>query len=335
MELKEVIEFYKNSSQDILAKKANEVCEQIYGKKIFLRGLIEFSNLCDRDCLYCGIRKSNPKVIRYKLTEKEIIDAVMLGYSAGLKTFVLQSGESKNYSLTELCRISEKIKKLTDNNSALTLSCGIFTKKEYRSLKLSGVDRYLIRFETSDPVLHKYLRNGISLKRRLKAIEDLKELEYETGSGYMVGLPGETEEIRINNAILCYKLKLDMIGIGPFIPHPETPLKKSIKHNIGLALKAISLIRLLLPYSNIPATTAIGSIDKEGREKALKSGANVLMPNITPVKYKKNYLLYPDKICIEENGADCIRCLKIKLKKTGKVISYEKGDSKAKEINYA
>ncbi|HOV14820.1 MAG TPA: [FeFe] hydrogenase H-cluster radical SAM maturase HydE [Spirochaetota bacterium] len=327
MNLSDILDFYKSSQTDELINKADEVCRTVYGDKVFLRGLIEFSNYCDKDCLYCGIRNSNTTVHRYRLTENEIIQTVKEGFKSGLKTFVLQSGEDDWYSQKKLCYIIDEIKKVTDNEAALTLSCGIKTKSQYGELKSAGCDRYLIRFETSDENLHKYLRGGISLKRRLQALDDLKSLDFEVGSGYMVGLPEETEETRINNAILCYNYNFDMVGIGPFIPHPDTPLADTIQQPIDLAIRATALIRLLLPKSNIPATTAAGTLDKDGREKILKSGANVLMPNITPTVYKKDYLLYPNKICIDESGFQCIGCLSGRVKSIDKTLSFERGDS--------
>jgi len=329
-EINDILDFYKSSNIKSLTEKADKVCRQIYEDKIFLRGLIEFSNYCAMDCLYCGIRRSNVKVKRYRLTAKEILDTVKFGYEKGLRTFVLQSGEDRYFTIDFLCRLIENIKNLTEEKAAVTLSCGILTKKDYMMLKGAGADRYLIRFETSDEKLHKYLRNGISFKKRIKALEDLKECGYEVGSGYMTGLPGETEEIRINNALLCRKLQLDMVGIGPFIPHPDTPLYDSTQYNLDFTIRTVALVRLLLPLANIPATTAVGSLDELGREKTLQAGANVLMPNITPFKYKKHYLLYPNKICINENGDQCFDCLDLRMKKINKIISLERGDAKSK-----
>ena len=329
--INDIIDFYKNNDINQLSYRANNICEQNYGNKIFIRGLLEFSNYCNCDCLYCGIRKSNINVKRYRLTVNEILQIVEKGYSNGIKTFVLQSGEDYYYTTLILTHLVAQIKKITNNSAAITLSCGIKSKDEYRQLKKAGTDRYLLRFETSDPDLHHYLRDGISLKRRLVAIDDLKECGYEVGSGYMVGLPDETEDIRINNAILCKKLELDMIGIGPFIPHHGTPLKNNKQHPIELVIKATALIRMLLPEANIPATTAAGSLDHMGREKVLSAGANVLMPNITPENFKKYYLLYPGKICLNESGFECITCLEKKVATIGKTISLERGDSNSKK----
>jgi len=327
----ELLYLYDNCTIEELSVKANEICLKNYGNKVFLRGLIEFSNYCDKDCLYCGIRNSNGNVKRYRLTEDEIINAVTEGFKSGLKTFVLQSGEDEYFTIDKLAKIIEQIKTNTDGQAALTLSVGIKTKKEFNELKKAGADRYLLRFETSDEKLHSYLRNGISLKRRLQALTDLKDLDFEVGSGFMVGLPDETDNIRLNNLMLSQEFGFDMVGIGPFIPHQETPLKDAKQEPLELTIKMVSLLRMVLPFSNIPATTAAGSLSPEGREKMLSAGANVLMPNITPVGYKKDYLLYPGKICLDEDGFQCISCLDKRIKIVNKEISFGRGDS----ISYA
>ncbi|HBI39138.1 MAG TPA: [FeFe] hydrogenase H-cluster radical SAM maturase HydE [Spirochaetia bacterium] len=305
---REKLEYYINNTEQLKAE-ANAICRKHYGNKVFLRGLIEFSNMCQMDCLYCGIRKSNSSVHRYKLDIDTIVAVVKKGYESGLKTFVLQSGESDEYSITELCTLSETIKNITNGEVAITLSCGIKSKEKFKELKKAGADRYLLRFETSDPQLHTYLRNGTTLEKRLRALHDLKETGFEVGSGFMTGLPGETEKIFLDNIELCEKMQFDMVGIGPFIPDDNTPLAHSIVPDLHKTLLAVGLIRLTLPLSNIPATTAAGSVDNTGREQMLEWGANVLMPNITPVEYKKDYLLYPGKICLDESGFECIGCL--------------------------
>ncbi len=322
-----VIGFYRTASMEELIRKADAVCRQYHSNKVWLRGLIEFSNYCAMDCQYCGIRRSNSNVHRYRLTEDEIVITVQKGLEAGLRTFVLQSGEDPFFTTDRLCRLVERIKNTVPDNAAITLSCGIKTKAQFRALKNSGVDRYLMRFETSDRQLYAKLRNGVKLEDRVRALYDLKDLGYETGSGYMVGLPGETEDIRISNALLCRKLSLDMVGVGPFIPHPDTPLFSAAQMPIELAVRATALLRLLLPLANIPATTAAGTLDPMGREKMIEAGANVLMPNITPVEHKKDYLLYPNKICIGETGFECLGCLSSRVALSGKVLDFGRGNS--------
>ncbi len=322
----EAKELYFNSSLAELKKAATDVCNKTYGNRVFLRGLIEFSNICHNDCLYCGIRRSNKKLKRYRLNSEEILSTVKSGINIGLKTFVLQSGESNALSVRKLAKITEKIKSFNEN-VAITLSCGYFKKSDLKTLKNAGSDRYLIRFETADERLYSQLKNGEKLSKRIEMLHNLKELDYETGSGFMVGLPEETDEIMLNNLKLCKELELDMVGIGPFIPHPETPLKNARPQSIERTVRAVALLRLLLPFANIPATTAAGTLHQLGREKMLEAGANVLMPNITPVIYKKHYLLYPVKFCLDENGLECISCLKLRVKSAKKEVSLERGDS--------
>ena len=326
MRPEEIIDFYRHASDPELFSRADHVCRENYGRKVFLRGLVEFSNHCTQDCLYCGIRKSNCNVHRYRLTEDEIVETVIEGYEGGFRTFVLQGGEDPCFTTERLCRLIARIKSI-DDDAAVTLSAGIRSRESFRSLKGAGCDRYLIRFETSDPGLHRYLRGGITLDRRLRALADLKDLGFEVGSGFMTGLPGETEETRVKNALLCHEYGFDMVGIGPFIPHPGTPLAGALQQPVELSLRAVALVRLLLPLANIPATTAAGTLDRDGRERMLSAGANVLMPNITPVRFKKDYLLYPNKICLEENGFESVEILGKKAELIDRELSFERGDS--------
>ncbi|MCX7821074.1 MAG: [FeFe] hydrogenase H-cluster radical SAM maturase HydE [Brevinematales bacterium] len=322
----EEIEYlYYNVPIEEIIKKATQVCDKTYGNKVYLRGLIEFSNICFMDCKYCGIRRSNTKVERYRMSEVDILATIASGIEVGLKTFVLQSGENA-YRALELASLVEKIKSKW-SDIAVTLSCGYFKKEELKILKKAGVDRYLFRFEVADENLYSFLKNGEKLSKRLEMLNNLKELDFETGSGFMVGLPGETDEILLKNLRLCRDFQFDMVGIGPFIPHPDTPLKDARQFSIERTIKVTALLRLTLPYANIPATTAAGTLDPSGREKMLKAGANVLMPNITPPLNKKKYLLYPEKICIDESGLECIGCMSLRVKSVGKVLSFERGDS--------
>lgn len=321
----ELVTWAESSSLGDLKKAADLVCRARHGDTVWLRGLIEISNTCIQNCLYCGIRRDNPKVNRYRLTEEQILQTVKMGYDAGLRTFVLQGGEDGYYNTDRVERLVGQIKDMTAGEAALTLSLGIFPRETYRRWKAAGADRYLIRFETSDPQLHTWLRDGVTLEERITALKNLKDLDWETGSGFMVGLPGETLEIRRNNALLCRDLELDMVGIGPFIPHPETPLKEAPQKSMELCERSVATVRLLLPDAHMPATTAAGSLDKKGREKVLAGGANVLMPNITPVMVKKNYELYPGKICLDETGLECMDCLDIRVRTVGKRLSKGRG----------
>jgi biotin synthase len=305
-----------------LFRQADQARAKFIGNAVHLRGLIEFSNYCKQDCLYCGLRRSNSKIKRYRMSYEEILDACARAARAGLKTVVLQSGEDRHYKIKDLCGLVAAIKKL---NVAVTLSIGELTYDQYRQLKAAGADRYLLRFETSDPELYSRLRPGRSLSQRLRCLAWLDKLKFEVGSGTMVGLPGQTAGSIADDICLFKKLDLDMIGIGPFIPHPNTPLAKSQGGSLELVLKAVALTRLATKNTNIPATTAVGTVDVAGRQKALLCGANILMPNMTPQKYRKLYEIYPDKICITEKALECGGCVKNMIRRLGRTVGTDFG----------
>lgn len=325
-ELDQAFELHRRGEFDALADQARRITEERFGRKVFLRGLIEYSNRCICSCLYCGIRRENGKVRRYGLSDEAILAAVRSGHDRGLKSFVLQGGEDPAFGPERLCHIVGAIKQLTRGEAAVTLSAGILPREAYAELRRAGADRYLIRFETADPELHQYLRGGITLERRLEALEDLKSLGYQTGSGFMTGLPGETDELLMRNIRLCKELELDMAGIGPFIPHPETPLRDTPTAPVERAIRAVALLRIACPDIHIPATTAAGSLAADGRERMIQNGANVLMPNLTPVAEKKEYLLYPGKICLDEEGLHCIGCLDMRMRSVDRELSFERAD---------
>ncbi|MCX7788376.1 MAG: [FeFe] hydrogenase H-cluster radical SAM maturase HydE [Spirochaetes bacterium] len=310
-----------------VVQRARKCTDHLFGPRVFLRGLIEVTNYCVQNCLYCGIRRGNGKVDRYRLDEENVLSIVRKGFQRGFRTFVLQGGEDPEYSSRRLARLCERIRNTIGEDAAVTISFGILPLQGYRDLAKAGANRYLLRFETSDPILHQYLRNGIPLSRRLQALEDIRATGLEVGSGFMVGLPGETEETRIQNILLAQTLELDMGGIGPFIPHPHTPLAAAPQQPLELSVRSTALLRLVLPGCNIPATTAAGSLHPKGRERMLEAGANVLMPNLTPPLYKKAYELYPGKICVEESGFACVSCLEGRVRGLGLELSWERGDS--------
>ncbi|WP_052078582.1 radical SAM protein [Spirochaeta lutea] len=297
----------------------------------------EFPNLSthgaslDRSSRGVGEHRKKTRISRYRLDEQRIMEVIRRGMDAGLRSFVLQGGEDPSWQPHRLCRLVETIKTAIARSSApdtaLTLSAGCLAIPVYRRLADSGLDRYLLRFETSDPVLFSNLRPGTSLTRRIDTLRAIRDAGLEVGSGYMTGLPGETEETRINNALVCRDLGVDMVGVGPFIPHPATPLGTAPQQPLELALKATALLRLLLPQANIPATTAAGTLHPRGREAMLCAGANVLMPNITPVDKKPMYQLYPGKICITESGFECLSCLSIKTRTIRRTLDYSRGTS--------
>lgn len=321
----DIIRWLKLDSPGELFAMADDICRGHFKDEVHLRGIIEFSNFCRRDCFYCGLRKSNQALERYSMKKQEIIDAAVKAGKAGLKTILLQSGEDANRGIEELCDIIKTIKSETD--SAITLSLGELGFNEYKSLKNAGADRYLLRFETSSREIFEKLKPDSSYGNRLDCLRNLKTLGFQVGSGIMVGLPGQTYEILSDDIILMRELDLDMVGIGPFLAHHNTPLAHAASGTLDLTLRVLAIIRIVMPYVHIPATTAIGSVEKNGRQKALQCGANVIMPNITPQKYRKHYEIYPNKICIDEAPSDCYACVKGMLKSLGKVISPGRGDS--------
>lgn len=301
---------------------ANEVRKKYVGDEVHLRGLIEFTNICKQNCLYCGLRRDNKNIKRYRLTEEEIIDFAEKAVSYGYRTIVLQGGEDDYYNVDRMTRIIKKIKEL---NVALTLSLGEKTLEEYKAFKAAGADRYLIRIETTDEKLYNELDPGMYHKNRKKCINMVKELDYEVGTGIMVGLPGQTIESYADDILFFKEIDADMIGIGPFIPNEDTPLANSEGRNFNMALKVMALTRLLLPDCNIPATTAMESLNKNGRIIALQSGANVVMPNVTEGEYRKLYALYPGKICTGDTPSHCRGCITGKITGIGRKVSGEYG----------
>ncbi len=313
-------------SDKVLIAQADAVRKSRYGDGVWIRGLLEFTNRCRQNCLYCGLRRDNAVVRRYSMDETEILKSIEKGYDMGLRTFVLQGGEDPEWGSDRLCRMVESIKK-GRNDAAVTLSCGIFSGREYRSMASAGVNRYLLRFETSDPRLHIRLRDGISLGRRLQALSELREAGIELGSGFMVGLPGENEATVQGNLALCRDLELDMVGIGPFIPNPETPLGECQPGNMDDVVRLTALLRLTLPFANIPATTAAGSLSSSGREAMLSAGANVLMPNITPEGYRGDYRLYPGKTSLSRDNLPELEAIASALREMGRHMDLGRGDS--------
>ena len=306
-----------------LYSEADRVRKEYMGDAVHLRGLIEFSNVCGRDCLYCGIRRSNKDVFRYKMPVDEIVKTAENAKKLGYKSLVLQSGENCQYPLKEMCNFISRIKK--ELGVAITLSIGEKTKEEYAALKEAGCDRYLLRFETSAQDIFHQLRPASSFEDRIRCLKWLRELGFQVGSGIMVGLPGQTAAMIAEDILLMNELDLDMIGIGPFIADGHTPLKDAKNGTLELTLKTLALIRITTKNTHLPATTAMGSIDPQGRQKALKCGANVLMPNVTPTKYRKHYQLYPNKICIKDKPGDCSLCISGMVISLGRTIATDAG----------
>jgi biotin synthase len=276
-----------------LLDAANQIRNARVGSDVLLRGILEISNCCERNCLYCGLRKDNPKIVRYRMEEEEIVLSARQIRNAGIPTVVLQSGEDSFFTAPKIRRLIERIKRETA--LTITLSLGERPYREYRDFKDAGADRYLLKHETADPDLYRRLRPGLHLEDRLQSICWLKELGFETGTGNMVGLPWQTTDALVEDITIMNGIGADMLGIGPFIAHPDTPLARYPNGDPELVFKVLAIARLVTRTTNIPATTALGTIDPRHRIKALMVGANVVMPDFTPDRYKKYYDIYPGK----------------------------------------
>ncbi|MDR3592587.1 MAG: [FeFe] hydrogenase H-cluster radical SAM maturase HydE [Negativicutes bacterium] len=296
---------------------ADRVRHRYVGDEVHLRGLIEFSNICKQNCLYCGLRRDNTNLDRYRLEPEVVVEFARKAREYGYRTVVLQSGEDPCYTAEEMADIIRKIKEL---DVAVTLSIGEKSRAEYLAYKEAGADRYLLRIETTDKALYEAMDPGMSFENRMRCLKDLGELGFEVGSGCLVGLPGQTLQSLAEDILFFKAIDADMIGVGPFIPNPDTPLKDAEGGTFTLALKVMAIIRLLLPDINIPATTAMESLHPEGRVVALKSGANVVMPNVTEGDYRRLYALYPGKICINDTPAHCRVCIGGKISGIGRKV---------------
>lgn len=315
----EIIDILNDDSKNewLFALADRVRCENV-GDEVHLRGLIEFSNICKRTCKYCGLRCENKNIERYRISPEEIILYAKKAVELGYKTIVLQSGEDIFYSKDMMCEIIKGIKRL---DAALTLSIGERSFEDYKAFREAGADRYLIRIETTDQGLYSKMHPNMDFDNRIRCLKDLKKLGYETGTGCLVGLPGQSIESLADDILFFKKFNADMVGIGPFIAHPDTPLKGESNGNFTLALKVMALTRILLPDINIPATTAMETLNPNGRIIALQSGANVVMPNVTTTEFRKKYEIYPGKICVNENPNQCRGCIENKIKSIGRVVS--------------
>jgi len=331
LDKEEILELLQNDDiNEELFKAADEIRQKYLGDYVHLRGLIEFTNICKRNCMYCGLRRDNKNLERYRLTQEEILDFAKKAVSYGYKTIVLQGGEDDYFTQERMTNIVKEIKNL---GVALTLSLGEKTYDEYKTFKEAGADRYLIRIETTDKKLYEDMDPNMSFEERLNCLKNLRDLGYEVGSGILVGLPNQTLESIANDILFFKEINADMIGIGPFIPNEDTPLKDAQGGNLTLALKVMALTRLMLPDINIPATTAMESLAPNGRIVALQSGANVVMPNVTEGDYRKLYALYPGKICTGDTPAHCRGCITGKVTGIGRIISDEYGFRGNKNTN--
>ena len=321
-----------DESAKLLRSLAVKVRREIYGNDIYVRGLIEISNICRNDCLYCGIRRNNPNCERYRLTPEQILACADEGYSLGFRTFVLQGGEDSYFTDEILGGIVREIKSRY-SDCAITLSMGERPRKSYEYLRECGADRYLLRHETADPEHYSHLHpKEMSYTNRMNCLRNLRELGYAVGCGFMVGSPYQTTRTLAQDLKFIEIFRPEMCGIGPFIPHKDTPFKDCPAGTLEMTCYLLSIIRLIYPPVLLPATTALGTIDPMGREKGVMSGANVVMPNLSPVSVRKKYELYDNKICTGEESAQCRECLNNRMKAIGYEIVTCRGDIIRKSV---
>lgn len=309
-----------------LRKAAQETALSVFGNKIYIRGLIEISSVCKNDCFYCGLRRSNQNAVRYRLTKEQILSCCDAGYSLGFRTFVLQGGEDGFYTDELVCGIVREIKRRYPG-CAVTLSLGERGEQSFKRLFEAGADRYLLRHETADPAhyskLHPPEMSGGERQRQLFA---LKETGFQTGAGFMVGSPYQTIANLADDLLFLERLRPQMCGIGPFIPHKDTQFRGFAQGSLQMTLTLLSVLRLMHPRILLPATTALGTIHPNGREMGILHGANVVMPNLSPKEHRKDYAIYDNKICTGDEAAECLRCLAGRLQSIGYQIVTDRGD---------
>lgn len=309
-----------------LRRAAQQTAQAVFGNKIYIRGLIEISSICKRDCYYCGLRRSNPNAVRYRLTPEQILSCCEQGYALGFRTFVLQGGEDGFFTDEVVCAIVREIKRRYPD-CAVTLSLGERGDESFRRLYAAGADRYLLRHETADLAhyarLHPDSMSGAERQRQLFA---LKQIGFQTGAGFMVGSPYQTAENLADDLLFLQKLQPQMCGIGPFIPQKDTEFRDFSQGSLELTLTLLAVIRLMHPRILLPATTALGTIHPKGRELGILHGANVVMPNLSPLEHRKDYAIYDNKICTGDEAAACIRCLSVRMEHIGYKIVTERGD---------
>lgn len=325
LELVKLIDGLDDDTMEYLFKKADACRQSVYGKDVYMRGLIEFTNYCKNDCIYCGIRRSNKLAERYRLSIEEILECCEVGYTLGYRTFVLQGGEDNHYLDEDIVEIVRKIK-ATYADVAITLSIGEKPKASYQKYYEAGADRYLLRHETSSRQLYEALHPKMSFDERRQCLYDLKDIGFQIGAGFMVGLPGQTTQDLVKDLRFLKELQPQMVGIGPFIAHKDTPLAQEEGGDLRMTTILLAIIRLMLPTVLLPATTALGSISPLGREKGLKAGANVVMPNLSPTTVRDKYLLYDGKICTGDEAAHCRGCIERRINNAGFQVDMSRGD---------
>lgn len=325
-ELTLILECEDEEVNEYLFKRAREVRERIYGKDVYIRGLIEFTNYCRNNCYYCGIRNGNKCAERYRLSEDEIISAADSGYELGFRTFVLQGGEDMYFTDDKMCEIIRILKK-NHPDCAVTLSIGEREYDSYKKMYDAGADRYLLRHETANKDHYNKIHpKEMSYEHRMLCLKNLKEIGYQVGCGMMIGSPYQKTHHIINDIRFIQSFKPEMVGIGPFIPHHDTDYKDEPAGSAKLTLRVLSIVRLVLPKVLLPSTTALGTVDPLGREKGILAGANVVMPNLSPTGVRNKYLLYDNKICTGDEAAECIRCMSLRVQKVGYNVVTSRGD---------
>ena len=313
-----------------LAKAADKIRREHFGNKVFIRGLIEFSNYCKNDCYYCGIRRSNQNAERYRLSKENILSCCREGYELGFRTFVLQSGEDLYYTNERMADIVSSIHEAYPD-CAITLSLGERSYESYKLLFDAGADRYLLRHETANPPHYARLHpSSMSYENRMHCLQNLKDIGYQVGCGFMVGSPYQTHEMLANDLLFIQDFKPHMVGIGPFISHKDTPFASEKNGTLEDTLLLLSILRLMQPTLLLPATTALGTIHPKGREHGILAGANVVMPNLSPTENRTKYSLYDNKICTGDESAQCIRCMDMRMEGIGYQVVVDKGDSPLK-----
>ena len=315
-----------DAEREVLREAAQQTAQAVFGNKIYIRGLVEISSICKRDCRYCGLRRSNPNAVRYRLAPEQILSCCEKGYALGFRTFVLQGGEDGFFSDEVVCGVVREIKRRYPD-CAVTLSLGERGDESFRRLYAAGADRYLLRHETADLAHYAKLHpDSMSGAERQRQLFVLKQTGFQTGAGFMVGSPYQTAENLADDLLFLKKLQPQMCGIGPFIPHKDTEFRDFSQGSLELTLTLLAVIRLMHPRILLPATTALGTIHPQGRELGILHGANVVMPNLSPLEHRKDYAIYDNKICTGDEAAECIRCLSVRMKRIGYQIVTERGD---------
>lgn len=323
-----IIDNVSDDDREYIRSKAQGIAKSKFGNKVYTRGIVEFSNICKNDCYYCGIRKSNKNFERYRLTKEQILDCCESGYAYDYRTFVLQSGEDPYYTDEVMCDIVSTIReKYTD--CAITLSIGERSRESYQKLFDAGANRYLLRHETANKELYEKLHPSYqNFEVRMQCLRDLKDIGYQVGTGMMIGAPFQTHRNLAEDLVFLGEFKPHMVGTGPFIPHKDTDFRNEKAGTLEMVLLCLSLVRIMLPNVLLPATTALGSINPIGREKGVLAGANVIMPNLSPTEVRKNYLLYDNKICVNDASSQCKNCINARMIKIGYEVEVSRGDYK-------